>query len=94
MLWTYVGMFVGGNLGMFLLDELWPNRSQTLGNVLYVYAVCNVGMLFGMVPGERIATWPIVNVNQVTETVLLVTPMVLDMTFGITALLALVSKVL
>lgn len=87
-------MFVGGNLGMFLLDELRPNRVQTLGSVLYVYAVCNVGMLFGMVLGGWVATWLIANVNQVTEAVLLVTSMVLGMTFVMAALLALVSKVL
>lgn len=90
--WTYVGMFVGGNLGMLLIKELRPGVHLGLLKALYLYAVCNLGMLVGMLMGEAIATWLAADINQFLAAGLMIGLMLLGMTLGMVALLAVANS--
>lgn len=90
--WTYVGMFVGGNLGMLLIKELRPGAQLGLLKALFIYAVCNFGMLMGMLMGEAIAIWLATDINQLLAAGLMIGSMLLGMTLGMIALLALASS--
>lgn len=90
--WTYLGMFGGGNLGMLFLDDLRPSHSLAFRNVLYIYVICNVGMLYGMLLGEGISSALIVYLNQFLAAGLMVISMLLGMIFGMVALMDLVNR--
>ena len=90
--WTYVGMFVGGNLGMLLIKELRPGARLGLLKALYLYAVCNLGMLAGMLVGEVIAIRLATDINQVLAAGLMMGLMLLGMTLGMVAMLAVAER--
>lgn len=90
--WTYVGMFVGGNLGMLLIKELRPGTQLGLAKAFYLYAVCNLGMLVGMLMGEAIATRLAANINQFLAAGLMIGLMLLGMTLGMVAMLAVAER--
>ena len=90
--WTYVGMFVGGNLGMLLIKELRPGAHLGLLKAFYLYAVCNLGMLVGMLMGEAIATRLATGINQILAASMMIGLMLLGMTLGMVALLAVANS--
>lgn len=90
--WTYVGMFVGGNLGMLLIKELRPGVHLGLFKAASVYAVCNIGMLIGMLLGEAIATRLVVDINQLFAAGLMMALMLLGMTLGMVAMLVVAER--
>ena len=90
--WTYVGMFVGGNLGMLLIKELRPGAHLGLLKAFYLYAVCNLGMLVGMLMGEAIATRLAVDINQFLAAGLMIGLMLLGMTLGMVVILAVAGR--
>ena len=90
--WTYVGMFVGGNLGMLLIKELRPGIHLGLFKAFYIYAICNLGMLMGMLMGEAIATRIAVDINQFVAAGLMMALMLLGMTLGMVAMLTVAER--
>ena len=90
--WTYIGMFVCGNLGMLLFDELHIRRSLVLVKLFYIYAICNIGMLLGMLLGESVASVFTLQLNQFFAAGLMIISMLLGMVVGMIALLALINK--
>lgn len=91
--WMYLGMFVGGNLGMLLFDAIRRESTLALHNGLSMYAVCNVGMLFGMLLGENIAAALASYFNPLWAAVSMLGFMLLGMVVGMVALLALAIRV-
>lgn len=90
--WTYLGMFGAGNLGMLFLDDIRPGHSLAFRNVIYIYVICNVSMLYGMLLGEGIFAALIDNLNQFLAAGLMVISMLLGMIFGMVVLMALVNR--
>jgi hypothetical protein len=90
--WTYIGMFTCGNLGMLFLDDLRSSHSLAPIKVLYIYLICNIGMLFGMLLGESISTIFIIYLNQFLAAGLMISSMLLGMVFGMVGFMALANK--
>ena len=90
--WMYIGMFACGNLGMLFIDGLRSHRSSVLIKTLTIYAVCNIGMLLGMLLGESISALFILYLNQFLASALMIISMLLGMVFGMVVLVALVNK--
>ncbi|MCK5385683.1 MAG: hypothetical protein KAJ39_00735 [Gammaproteobacteria bacterium] len=86
--WTYTGMFVGGNLAMLSIKEFRPGINLSFYKTLYLYAVCNIGMLIGMLLGEAIAIQISENISQIIAAGLMLALMLVGMTFGMIAMLA------
>ena len=90
--WTYIGMFTFGNFGMLFLDGLNSSHSLASMKVLYIYLICNIGMLFGMLLGESISSAFIVYLNPFLAAGLMIISMLLGMVFGMVVLMALANK--
>jgi len=90
--WTYVGMFAGGNLGMLLIKELRPGAHLDLIKVIYTYAICNLGMLVGMLMGEAVAIRFAADINPFVAAGLMMVLMLLGMTLGMVAMLAVAER--
>ena len=89
--WTYVGMFVGSNLAMLLIKELRPGASLGLVKSIYLYIICNFGMLAGMLVEEAIAIQLVINSNQFFAAGFMMGLMLLGMTLGMVVILAIVE---
>jgi len=90
--WAYIGMFTCGNLGMLILDGLRSSHSLASIKVLYIYLICNIGMLFGMLLGESISSAFIVYLNPFLAAGLMIILMLLGMVFGMLVFMALANK--
>ncbi len=92
--WMYMGMVLGCNLGMWLLDN--PENTQTQSNLkhLMLYGSCNVGMFLGMFLFEHIAILLTVHTNFSNSPPLMVSMMLLGMLFGMILFLSIVSRAL
>lgn len=90
--WSYIGMFVCGNLGMFLFDELHIRRYIALIKLFYIYAICNIGMLLGMLLGESVASVFTLHLNQFFAAGLMIISMLLGMVTGMITLLVLINR--
>lgn len=86
--WAYIGMFTCGNLGMLFLDGLRSSQSLASIKALYLYTVCNMGMLIGMLLGEAIAIQLTENINQLIAAGLMISLMLTGMTLGMVTMLA------
>ena len=89
--WTYVGMFVGSNLAMLLIKELRPGASLGLVKSIYLYIICNFGMLAGLLVEEAIAIQLVINSNQFFAAGFMMGLMLLGMTLGMVVILAIVE---
>lgn len=85
-------MFTFGNLGMLFLGDLRSSHSLVPIKVLYIYAICNIGMLFGMLLGESISSALIVYLNPFFAAGLMIILMLLGMIFGMVVFMALANK--
>jgi len=92
--WTYMGMVMGCNLGMWLLDN--PENSQTESNLkrFMLYGSCNVGMFLGMFLFEYIAMFLTVSTNFSNSPLLMVSMMLLGMLFGMMLFLSIITRAL
>jgi len=92
--WTYMGMDMGCNLGMWLLDN--PENTRTQSNVkrFMLYGSCNAGMFMGMFLFEHIAILLTVYTNFSNSPPLMVSMMLLGMLFGMLLFLSIVSRTL
>lgn len=85
--WIYIGMFVGGNLGMLLLEERRTEGSPGRGHSFLAYLICNLGMLFGMVLAELLGAGVAALSNEFLAAGLMVLVMLLSMVAGMVLLL-------
>lgn len=90
--WTYIGMFIGGNLAMLSIKELRPGADLSLQKAFYLYTVCNLGMLIGMLIGEAMATQIVNDINQFIAAALMIALMLIGMSLGMIAILAVGSN--
>ncbi len=90
--WTYVGMLLGGNLGMLVFDLAKPPR-QKLRTILG-YGLCNVGMLVGMVAGEGFLMGLTGWLSQGVSAALMFPAMLAGMILGMALLIALCKPLL
>lgn len=90
--WTYIGMFTCGNLGMLFLDGRRSSHSSVSIKTLYLYIVCNIGMLMGMLLGEAIAIQLTGNINQLLAAGLMISLMLAGMTLGMITTLAITEN--
>jgi hypothetical protein len=90
--WTYLGMLIGGNLGMSLLKGKRCNRPLTRGRLIFLYLLCNAGMLLGMVLAEALASGFIANLGQPLAAGLMVISMLVGMTLGMVLLMAIFNR--
>jgi hypothetical protein len=90
--WTYIGMLVGGNLGMVLINGQ-CRAAQAAGQSLFsVLLVCNAGMLLGMALSEVLMV-SIVSLSQpLLAAVLMVLVMLSTMTLGMLLALKLLDN--
>lgn len=86
--WTYIGMFIGGNLAMLSVKELRPGADLSLQKTFYLYTICNLGMLIGMLGGEAMATQIVNDINQFIAAALMIALMLTGMSLGMVATLA------
>lgn len=86
--WVYLGMFVGGNLGMWFFDGLRRRSLKLLGGDLIIYTVCNIGMFVGMVLAGNIAWQLSAGLSQLTASIIMMAAMLAGMTLGMIVLLA------
>lgn len=89
--WTFLGMILGGNLGMLLFGsalraDAQPSRWQVLG-------VCNAGMLAGMLLGELLMNPLLAIAQPLIAVTLMVLTMLACMTLGMLLALALLDRV-
>lgn len=90
--WTYVGMFVGGNLGMLLITGQCRAAQASGQSLLSVLLVCNAGMLAGMLVSEALML-SIVSLSQpLLAAVLMVLVMLSAMTLGMLLALRLLDS--
>lgn len=85
--WTYIGMFVGGNLAMMLLEGRHVEDSPARWRNFLAYLVCNVGMLSGMVLAEFLGAGVTALSNEFLAAGLMVLLMLLGMVAGMILLL-------
>lgn len=90
--WTYVGMFLCGNLGMLYFDNLHTRRTISFLKVFYIYAICNIGMLLGMLFVESAVAIFIPYLNQFLAAGLMIVSMLMGMVLGMILLMILVNK--
>lgn len=90
--WTYAGMFVGGNIGMFLFDKKQQDSSEPIGQLVRMYLVCNAGMLLGMLLGEKAAMSLVAILSPIWSAVAMVVFMLLGMMLGMIGLLNLSER--
>jgi len=90
--WTYIGMFICGNLGMLFLGDLRSRHSSFPIKLIYIYVICNIGMLFGMLLGEGISSAFIVYLPPFLASGLMIILMLLGMIFGMIVCMALANK--
>jgi len=91
--WTYVGMVLGCNLGMWFLgrSELkrgWPSMLRVMQ-----FFACNAGMFMGMFLFEHIAMLLISFSSIFNSPILMIIMMLLGMLFGILLFLSIVTRV-
>lgn len=85
--WSFIGMMMAGNLAMLLFDSMGMHRHMTLRQYVYIYLVCNVGMLFGMFVGEAVASMIDMSMNETLAAAMMLLLMILGMTLGMLLLL-------
>lgn len=90
--WMYIGMFVGGNIGMLLFDILWFRRFPARANSFYDYIICNAGMLIGMLLGDGLSMLLTTGLNPLWASVAMLVFMLLGMTLGMITLLHLSAR--
>lgn len=88
----YIGMFVGGNLGMLLFDTIKFSSTSILGKFVY-YTICNVGMLLGMLLADHYVMMISGDLNLYWQYVLMIASMHLGMVLGMILLLCLVERI-
>ena len=80
--WTFVGMLVGSNLGMLLSSRMLDSgRGSTVSNV-FMYPVCNLGMLAGMLLTEMLIPVTSFAVDTPAAGVVMLLLMLLGMSIG------------
>jgi len=85
--WTYAGMWLGANLGMLLSRRDIGLAQESITGQLRIMAVCNLGMLAGLLPAEFLIT-QLVNLSwQVSAAGLMVLAMLLCMSAGMVVVL-------
>ncbi len=89
--WTYVGMVLGCNLGMWLFEK--PEVIQTNFNRLMLYTSCNAGMFLGMFIFEYFAMLLAVSSKVFNSPVVMVGMMLFGMLFGMLLFLSFISRV-
>lgn len=89
--WTYVGMAIGCNLGMWLHDK--PGYTQTNFSCLMLYISCNAGMFFGMYFFEYLAMLLVVSNELLNSPVFMIGMMLFGMLFGMLIFLSIISRV-
>ncbi len=89
---SYLGMFVGGNLGMWFFDGLRSRRFMPASSDFFIYAICNIGMFIGMMLGEGIAMAMASHVSPPLAYALMIGGMIMGMTMGMIVLLAIVIR--
>ncbi len=90
--WTYVGMLLGGNLGMLAFDLAKPPRHRL--RTILGYGLCNLGMMAGMVAGEEILMGLNGWLTQGLVAALMFPAMLAGMILGMAMLTALVKPLL
>lgn len=90
--WSYIGMFVCGNIGMWLFDDLRIKRSLDVLQVIYIYMICNMGMLIGMSLGEGISSILMLQFSQFMAAAFMIIFMLLGMVIGMITLLMAANK--
>lgn len=85
--WAWCGMVVASNMAMAF--GLLHRRAKSAGSALALYAICNVGMLLGMVAAELLVTRLTPGLGQTAAGVATVAAMLAGMVAGANALLAL-----
>lgn len=88
--WMYIGMFVGGNIGMLLFDALRRSTPICLEN-LFNYAICNVGMFIGMLLADVLSMTLMTGLNLFWDYVVMMVFMLLGMALGMIVLLHLTT---
>jgi hypothetical protein len=91
--WTYFGMLVGGNMGMVVFNTLYQRHALSLGRQIGLFGTCNTGMLLGMLITEDLVTRFTIDLGQVLAGSLMVVAMLLGMTLGMSALLAVALRI-
>jgi hypothetical protein len=89
---TYLGMLLGGNLGMLLLGGVGARRAGPGPRPWRVLLACNAGMLAGMLLAERLMNAIVAIPSQLTAITLMVTVMLLTMTLGMLLALSLLDR--
>jgi len=88
MQWMYIGMFVGGNVGMLLFDTVQRPLFYSIHiSDISDYVVCNVGMFIGMLLGDILSMAFIMDLNPLWGSVTMIVFMLLGMILGMIALL-------
>lgn len=90
--WTYIGMFLGGNLGMFLLEDRRGPAPRSRRMLTVNYLICNLGMLLGMLLAEVLNTEVVALSNQLLAAGLMFLLMLMGMVLGMLALLLLTTR--
>lgn len=90
--WACVGMLVGGNVGMVTFDLLHRRRTRSVARAIGLYGVCNLGMLLGMAMTEHAVTFLTTGLSQITAGTLMMAAMLVGMTSGMGAALALAAR--
>ena len=91
--WTCFGMLAGGNVGMMVFDALYRRQMRSIGSLIGLYGVGNAGMLLGMLITEDVVTRFTIDLGQVLAGSLMVVAMLLGMTLGMSALVAVTSRI-
>jgi len=91
--WTYIGMFAGGNIGMFLSDRISNRSSGRSRGQHHRYLVCNVGMLIGMLAGENVAMLLVDVAGLFWSALAMVAFMLLGMMLGMITFLKLSDRI-
>ncbi len=91
--WTYVGMFAGGNIGMFLSEKLTRNPPGQHRAQPHMYLICNIGMWVGMLAGESAAMMLIDIASLFWSALAMVVFMLLGMILGMIAFLNLSDRI-
>ncbi len=90
--WTYFGMVMGCNLGMWLFDNPENSQTQSILKRLMLYGSCNVGMFLGMFLFEYFAVLLTVFTPFSNSPLLMVSMMLLGMLFGMMLFLWIVTR--
>ncbi|MBD3610803.1 MAG: hypothetical protein HUJ30_09665 [Gammaproteobacteria bacterium] len=85
--WSFIGMILTGNLAMLLFDSMGMHRHMTFRQYIYIYLVCNIGMLMGMLVGEAAASMIDMSINGTVAAAMMLLLMIIGMTLGMLSLL-------